>query len=175
MNPQLLIAHEQEIEREEDAGERIVVLVDGSADSDGALRVAIRLSLDHRALLTIAAYAPGPLLSGTSARESVERLLLAAQAEAEVDGVAAERCLLHGPDPLAQLRALVAPAPSRDRLILCSPAAVAGPLRPLARTIVRTPPCTLYVLPRPPGRLESWRARVISWLAARSSAREERR
>ena len=33
-----------------------------------------------------------------------------------MEGVAAERWLLHGPDPLAQLRALIAPAPSPDLL-----------------------------------------------------------
>lgn len=164
-----------ELERDEDRGERIVVLVDGSPDAERALQLAIRFSLDRRALLTIAAYAPGPLLDGAADTLRIEQVLLAAQAEAEVEGVAAERHLLHGPDPLTQLRELVAPAPSRDRLVLCSPAAVAGPLRPLARIIVRTPPCSLYVLPRPPRRLDVWRARAIGWLARGITVREEHR
>ena len=159
---------------EEERGERVLVLVDGSSETERALRVAIRFSLDRRALLTIAAYAPGPLREENEEMRRGERLLVAAQAEAEVDGVPAERCLLHGPNPLDQLRALVAPAPSRDLVVLCNPGAVTGSLRPLARSIVRTPPCSLYVLPPLRAGISRWRLKLIGWLAARGASHESR-
>lgn len=153
----------------EERGERVLVLVDGSREATRALQSAMRLSDQRRALLTIVAYAPGPV-GGDAESLRVERLLVAAQAEAEVAGVAAERCLLHGPNPLQQLHALL--APSDDLLVLCSPTALDGALRPLARSLLRTPPCSLYVLPAACGRLARLRLKAIGWLARRGAARE---
>ncbi len=171
MSRLLLTPVTDEARDDDEGGERVLVLVDGSPETLRALRRAIRLSADRLALLTILAYAPGPAQPEDAETRRAGLLLAEAQAEAEVEGVAAERYLLHGPNPLDQLYALVAPAPSRDLLVLCGPGAVEGPLRPLTRTLVRRPPCDLYVLPPESGRLRRWRWRALGWLALRGAAR----
>ncbi len=147
----------------EDDGARVVVLIDESPATDESLRRAIAIARRFDALLTIVAYTPGTSRDGDSLTDPLEDALRAAQAEAEVAGVAAERTLLRGPHPLAQMRDLIAPAPSRDTLVLCSPALVTGPLRVLSRSLLSEPPCTLHVVSPPAGL----RDRVLGWLARR--------
>jgi hypothetical protein len=130
-----------------DRRERLIVLVDGSTAARRAVHLAITLAQESASRLLFVAYLPGEEQDNALDALLLSEALLPAQAEAEVAGVCAERRLLRGPRPLAQMKLLLKTGHGSDRLVLIDPLKLHGPLRALTRTLLLDPPCMLFVLP----------------------------
>lgn len=156
----------------------LFVLVDASSASQRAVEMALRLAQMRRSEIVLVDVLPQPAPEGELEPEAVSAALMASELgygvllpapvadeearttrrlravllplkkQVEAAGVATSLRLVHGAEPCAEIRRLLAAESTEAALVLPNPLELYGPLRGAATSFMFDPPCTVYLASR---------------------------